>query len=251
MPKHSGPVLVPVAPGSDPVEVTLVFFPGAGAGPGYFHQWRTAVPADWALVAVNLPGRGSRFAEPFARDLVSVANEIAVALGQLHASQLVLLGHSFGAILALEVAIRLPEPPRLLATAGCPAPPAEPITYRREPTREDDLMLARLLLQQVAPELEESVFEEMVQITAPVCRADMELLRGYRRPDQQLNCDVISFYAEQDYSDAEVWQELTARRARTVVVPGDHLTFGQSSRDVIIGHLCAALNVRVPRVRPD
>jgi len=65
----------------------------------------------------------------------------------------------------------------------------------------------------------------------------MNLLRGYHGLSAKLACDVISFCADNDSLTPRSWQKLTAARACMVVVPGDHVTFCQSYRYVIIEHL--------------
>jgi pyochelin biosynthetic protein PchC len=233
--------LVPIGRAPETPSVTLVLFAGAGAGPGYFREWAAAAPPGWALTAANLPGRGGRFREPFATSLDALATELAEAIAALPTERVVLFGHSFGALLAMEVTRRLPKPPALLATAGSAAPETAPFAYSTMPTHEDDLRLARGLLSHVAAELSGPVLEEMVEITAPICRADMDLLLGCRRPTEPLTCDIVSFYAEHDFSPPESWAEVTTGRAETVVLPGDHITFCQVARDDILTRLRSRL----------
>ncbi|WBB78065.1 alpha/beta fold hydrolase [Micromonospora sp. WMMD882] len=234
-------VLVPIGRAPESPSVTLVLFAGAGAGPGYFREWVAAAPPGWAFLAVNLPGRGGRFREPFATSLDALATELAEAVAALPTERVVLFGHSFGALLAMEVARRMPQPPALLATAGNAPPDVEPFAYSTKPTHEDDLRLARGLLGQLAAELSGPVLEEMVEITAPICRADMDLLVGCRRPAEPLPCDIVAFYAEHDFSPPESWADVTAGRADTVVLPGEHITFCQVARDDILAHLRSRL----------
>lgn len=233
--------LVPLGTAAETPSVTLVLFAGAGAGPGYFREWGPAAPPGWTFVAANLPGRGGRFSEPLAASMDTLATELAGAVAALPTERVVLFGHSFGALLAMEVTRRLPKPPALLATAGCAAPETEPFAYSTLPTQEDDLRLARDLLSQLAAELDGPVLDEMVEITAPICRADMDLLIGCRRPTEPLVCDIVSYYAEHDFSAPESWADVTAGRAETVVLPGDHITFCQVARDDIVAGLQSRL----------
>ena len=233
--------LVPLGRPPENPSVTLVLFAGAGAG--HFREWGAAAPPDWAVTATNLPGRGGRFREPFATSLEDLAADLAEAIAEWSTDRVVLFGHSFGALLAMEVTRQLSKPPALLATAGSAAPEIEPFAYSTTPTHEDDLLLARSLLSHVAAELSGPVLEEMVEITAPICRADMDLLIGCHRPSEPLNCDIVSFYAEQDFSPPESWADITTGRAETVVLPGDHITFCQVARDDIISRLWSWLAV--------
>jgi len=81
-----GSVLLHLRPVPEFPEATLILFPGAGAGPGYFRDWRTLVPGEWALAAVNLPGRAARLREPLPDNLHVVVTEITAAAIQFHAA---------------------------------------------------------------------------------------------------------------------------------------------------------------------
>ena len=82
----------------------LFCFPYAGGWPGVFRPWAARLPADVELVAVRMPGRESRFAEQPYTDWFTLTNDVAAALGPLLDVPFVLFGHSFGGMLAYEMA---------------------------------------------------------------------------------------------------------------------------------------------------
>jgi surfactin synthase thioesterase subunit len=229
-------VLVPLGAPPDAPSVALALFAGAGAGPGYFREWGNAAPPGWSIAVANLPGRGSRFSEPFATSMDALATELAEAVAALPSECVMLFGHCFGGMLAMEVTRRLPSPPALLATADCAPPVMEPFAYAAPPATEDDLRFARDMLSQIAAEQDGPVLEEMVEITASIARADMNLLIGCRRPTEPLACDIVSFYSEH-FSAPESWADLTTGQAETIVLPGDHFTFCQKAQDDILSRL--------------
>lgn len=214
----------------------VVAFPGAGASATYFRPWTDAMPRDWSLWAVALPGRGSRFSEPFATSLDALVSEIADAIERVPASRRVVFGHSLGALLAFEVSARLSVSPALFGTAGCASPRPEPFTFAPT-TPQADIAFARTMLSQMNSGLDGSVLDEVAELVGPVCRADMDLVQDWVAPETKLDCDVLSFYAEDDIVEPEPWTRATRRRAHTFVLPGNHFTLCTESRHAVLSEL--------------
>nr|BFE70487.1 hypothetical protein GCM10020092_037880 [Actinoplanes digitatis] len=105
----------------------LICLPFAGAGASFFRKWRRSAPAGLTILAVQLPGREERFAEPAHTDVGSAAAALCPALvPQLDgAGRVVLFGHSLGAELAYELTWRLVErgvAVDRLVVSGAPGP---------------------------------------------------------------------------------------------------------------------------------
>jgi surfactin synthase thioesterase subunit len=97
-------------------------FPHAGGDPRLALAWQDAVaPAE--IVAMRMPGRGARFGEPAPTTVEEYADGAAAAIAQTADRPCYLFGHSFGALMAFEVARRLPHVDlRALVVSGCAAP---------------------------------------------------------------------------------------------------------------------------------
>eukprot|EP00405_Crypthecodinium_cohnii_P031879 CAMPEP_0206524182 /NCGR_PEP_ID=MMETSP0324_2-20121206/68043_1 /ASSEMBLY_ACC=CAM_ASM_000836 /TAXON_ID=2866 /ORGANISM="Crypthecodinium cohnii, Strain Seligo" /LENGTH=428 /DNA_ID=CAMNT_0054018723 /DNA_START=61 /DNA_END=1347 /DNA_ORIENTATION=+ len=118
--KEAKPWLVPAKPGTSkpPARVRLVYFDwtgnrgGAGAVNGTalranWEKWLSEVsPAEtWEVVKVEYPGRGMRPKEPNATSTAEIAAGVVECLGKAGSlAATVLMGFSFGAILAYETA---------------------------------------------------------------------------------------------------------------------------------------------------
>ncbi|GAA0297585.1 alpha/beta fold hydrolase [Streptomyces polychromogenes] len=108
----------------------LVCFPHAGGSATAFKPLAHALPADFDVLAVQYPGRQDRFAEEPFTDLERLADAVAGELARELASDpgrpYALFGHSMGALVAFETALRLeraglPGPRRLFASGrGAP-----------------------------------------------------------------------------------------------------------------------------------
>lgn len=148
-----------------------------------FRDWRKCLVPEIEVAAFRLPGRGLRLEEPMAEDLNALAQDIAVAVGEEHFSSYGLMGHSFGAILAFEVARNLEAsqhrtPDYLIVSA------AEPPQFFWEDRElfhllEHEPFLERVIEMGGVPE-ELLPYREFLDGMVPLIRADIKCLETYR-----------------------------------------------------------------------
>ncbi|MDO5699770.1 MAG: alpha/beta fold hydrolase [Dermatophilus congolensis] len=89
----------------------LVACPPSGAGATFYQPWAAdPATADCELYSVRYPGRESRFREPFAASVSTLADEAASAVIHLLGADdlpTAILGHSMGASVAVETVARV------------------------------------------------------------------------------------------------------------------------------------------------
>lgn len=106
----------------------LIALPHAGASISAYRSWAALLPGDIELYALQLPGRGSRVAEPAHSEMGALVDELVEALRPTIDAGIpfAFFGHSFGAIIAVEAARLLLErgltPPITLLLSAHPAP---------------------------------------------------------------------------------------------------------------------------------
>src|SRR5262245_52953077 len=76
----------------------------SGGNAQIFREWPTHLPPSVELVAIQLPGRGHRFAEPHIRRLAPLSRVVAQELLPYLDKPFVFFGHSLGALLCFETA---------------------------------------------------------------------------------------------------------------------------------------------------
>src|ERR1700722_458046 len=99
----------------------LFCFHYGGGTASIFHDWRDDIDPRVQLVAVQLPGRGTRFQEPLLYRATAIVDALVAELTHWLDRPYVLFGHSLGSLLAYEVACALrarglPTPCELIAS---------------------------------------------------------------------------------------------------------------------------------------
>src|SRR4051812_17652626 len=87
----------------------LVCLPHAGGGASAYRTWPDRLPADVELLAGRYPGRQGRPLEGCGERMDALADQIPPALRPSLAEPVALFGHSMGASVAYEVAVRLEQ----------------------------------------------------------------------------------------------------------------------------------------------
>lgn len=85
----------------------LFCFPYAGAGDSVFHSWRKSLSDLVEVCPVQLPGRGSRIAEPPFTEMSQLVQAAGQSLAPYLDKPFALFGHSMGALVSFELARHL------------------------------------------------------------------------------------------------------------------------------------------------
>lgn len=231
----SSPFFVPL---SSEGALTAFLFPFAGGSASAFRGWTGHFGAAFTVLSVQLPGRQNRFAEmPFERmtDLaVALADEITA---RPPPGEFIFFGHSMGALIAAEVAVRLqgtPHAPRALIVSGRRAPST--VRDQRVHERDDEGLIAELKrLSGTDDSLLEH--EEILRMTLPAVRNDYRAIETHPpRPDLLLDCPVTVLVGDDDPTttvpEAERWREHTTGAFRLRLFPGGHFYLTDHQADV-------------------
>lgn len=201
--------------------VRLFCFPYAGGGDSIFRSWQQSLSDTIEVCPVQLPGRGSRIAEPPCADINQLVRCAAQALAPYLDKPFALFGHSMGALIAFELARHMRREcsaqPIHLFVSGRPSPQT-----MSEPSDLDQLdsELPEMLRRQIRnPELRELVL--------PVLRADLALCKSYiYTPETPFLFPITAFGGLDDHGVPrhclEGWREHTTGPFVLRMFPGDH-----------------------------
>ncbi|MGW0391208.1 thioesterase II family protein [Streptomyces sp. NPDC003042] len=124
-PAHDSPWIVGRVIPPQP-RLRLICLPQAGGSAGSFAPWRLVPPPGVELATVELPGRGVRSAEDLPDTLEELADAVIDGISDEFDEPYALFGHSFGALLGYEIAVRVARrgltPPRALFVSASRAP---------------------------------------------------------------------------------------------------------------------------------
>ncbi|HEU5470220.1 MAG TPA: alpha/beta fold hydrolase [Actinophytocola sp.] len=196
-------------------------FPHGGGDPRGYLGWQAGLDAE--LLAVCAPGRGHRFAEPPPESIGELAVGAADAIAGHADAPIVLFGHSFGALVAFEVArlLRDTATPRHVVLSGCVAPALLPTEYLVWAAGLDGREFAEAAgrYEGLAPEIVAD--EELQELLLPGLRADLRLIAGYRyRPAAPLAIGATLVNGRDDWHVAE--NLLEPWRAEFTTPPAQH-----------------------------
>jgi medium-chain acyl-[acyl-carrier-protein] hydrolase len=232
---------------SPDASVRLLCFAGAGGSASSFWAWPAALPASIDVCGVQLPGRQARLHEPAITDLDALVHAIDTALEPIADVPVALFGHSFGALLAYELA-------RRMRARGCaiehlfvaalhpPDQAAPPPLLHILP--DDDLVAMLMELNGTPAEL--LAHPELIELAIPAIRADLTLGETYRyRPDDgPLDVPISAFGGDADPraqpSDMTGWARHTRGPFRFQAFSGDHF-FIDTQRPAMLTAIVEAL----------
>lgn len=205
----------------------LFCLPHAGGAASFFRPLAAGLAGPVEVLGVQYPGRQARFVEPPLTSLVDLADQVAAALAPRLDLPFALFGHSMGALLAYEVALRLERDgsaPRWLFASGHGAPsrPTGPPTYQLD----DDGLVAELHRLN-GTELAVLDDPDLIEIILPVFRADLTAVQTYRpSAGAPLRCPVTVLLGDADptttIEDARAWAAHAAGPHEVIVLPGGH-----------------------------
>jgi len=209
----------------------LVCFPFAGAGASFFRPWSTRLAGEFDVIPVQLPGREKRIGEAPHTNVAAAISEVLPELSQRLGSRgdVVVFGHSLGAVLAYELARRASREGgfqvKRLVVSGSPAPLQQ--RDRRATGLSDDQFLQQVsdLAGYSHPVLEDP---EMRELLLPVLRADVEMHEGYVPGRLDVLAASITCLRGRDdalvsLADSARWQEVTGQPLDLVEVAGGHM----------------------------
>lgn len=165
----------------------VVFIHGAGAGSAIWMMTMARVARFARAVAVDLPGHGPSETNGTALDgaggltLTRYRDTVGELGAALCLGPSVLVGHSMGALIALEAALTWPDKARaLVLCAAAPKMPVDPelqALLREDPERARSWIADRGLSPRARPAVRRGFLAAGALAAAEVTRADFEIVR--------------------------------------------------------------------------
>ncbi|RDI35408.1 thioesterase II family protein [Lentzea flaviverrucosa] len=208
-----------------PARHTLVTFPWSGAGTSAYSSWLPVLPDDIDLITVTLHGRDARRDEAALTKLSSptvdaIADEILTTTDG--SPNVALFGHSYGALLAHAVALRLQQhdrTPQAVIVSGSRAPMIRP-PHSLHLLGDRELLARLTMLGGLPARLRRH--KQFLSTWLPRVRADLTASETYwpGKP-AVLDCALTAWSGAQDWYAPPA----TARRWLACASEATHTTF--------------------------
>jgi surfactin synthase thioesterase subunit len=206
----------------------LFCFHYAGGGASLFRRWPQWFSSEVELVALQLPGREDRFAEPPYDRMGPLVERLATVLAPHLDRPYAFFGHSMGARVCLALAQLLHRRgrpvPRMLLVAASPAPILD-IPVRGWNESEEGLTRYVRSLGGTPPEVLDA--PDLLALLLPTVRADLTAVATWPyQTSARLPCAVRAFAGKDDaYASPfrmRAWQAETDGSFALQVLPGGH-----------------------------
>lgn len=229
----------------------LICLPHAGGSASFFGSWARSVPDGVALLAACYPGREARIAEPFAEAMDDLVTPLAALCARLADAPLALFGHSMGASIGYEVALRLQREYGIVVSGLFVSSRSAPGHVRTRAEQPDDAALIDELMEMGVTAAEALLDADMRDLVLPAVRADYRLLRSYDRQgaSEAIEAPIVAYYGleDDDVDEQSVapWAELTRSQFTQLAMPGGHF-YLQNDISALVGDLSRRLGLPTP-----
>ncbi|MCK8516791.1 alpha/beta fold hydrolase [Methylonatrum kenyense] len=225
---------------SEGADIDLYCLPPAGAGAATYRTWPEVLPRHIGVHRIQPPGRENRYREPCCENITDYVAAVCGLIERTPDRPFALFGHSMGAMIAYEVAIRLRQrtgrqPEHLFVSAFI-----SPRTPRPEPIHElpDEEFLRQLRIRYDGIPEELLQYPEVLELMLPIVRADLALISTYDyRPNAPLTCPITVLGGRSDpwinEDQLEDWQHVTTVPLSRHLLPGGHFYLNSASSEVL------------------
>ncbi len=220
--------------------VRLFCFHYGGGSASAYREWSKDL-ADYAdLIAVQLPGRESRFGETLLDNALEVVDRLSLDFGDYLDKPYIFFGHSIGGLISFEFTRILRRKgmlhPKHLIISGTKAPQAP---LKRPPVHHlPDLELTEKIREYNGIPSYILEDKELMAIFLPIIRADFCISETYNYYSElPLSCPITALGGLSDDTfdsqDLLKWQEQTSASFERKLLPGDHFFIKSSYQEVI------------------
>lgn len=233
---------------ASPSRPGLYLFPHGGGSAGSYRHWCRLLPAEFALSALQLPGRRDRITEPPFRDISLLMPELLRSFVRENDRELyAFFGHSFGAQLAYRLAVELGRAdeggPCLLGVSAWAPGGTRPRLWKELQGSDAQMVDAMRELGSLPVELGNP---SALQAVLPALRADCAVSASYIDDHARVSCPVLAFSGLNDPvlipGAMRRWACRTPRLLGERRLPGGHFYINRHAAavaDEVAHHLLA------------
>ena len=245
----------------------LFCIPYAGGSATTYYKFRKALAGTAEIIPLELPGKGMREGEPFARSIPDLAAEFCRIVREKAAdAPYAIMGYSLGGIIAFElyreIASRSLRLPAKMIFSACEAPDVfrenNKAGLYRLPDREFIREVGKFGF--IPSELKEN--EEILKFFLPGMKADFKLAADYWPEDRKLllKSEVSVFYSAYEERRARIgeWDKFSAgqigyykfEKGAHFFINAEFARMAALLQDILSAG-CSQCGISSPNPRPD
>lgn len=222
-------------------------FSYAGGSAMVYAKWKGLIDDSIEIVPVELPGRGTRFAEDLCDSMEDLIEDIfAKYEDRFRAEDYLLYGHSMGSwvvyYLMNKIVHHRVRLPRQLFLSGKEAPHIKknkPIVHEAD----NEVLIQKMNALGGTPS-EFFADEGLMSVFVPILRNDYKVIETcqYKQPDKPFDCGITIFNGFQDdlnEQDIYEWSQYTSQAFQVYQFEGGHFFINEYAKDMlnIIGQI--------------
>lgn len=200
----------------------------AGGNKTSFSEMRKFLPSNIEYTALELPGRGARFAEAFKTTLPDMVDDLVQQITPFINDEYVLFGHSMGGALASLLTQELHRTqkklPKHVLITGCRSLASNSSRSNKHTLSDAQLTEELKKLGGLPDEVLNN--EELMEYFLPIIRADMEALETYihynKNPYPVPQTIIYGTYESIDEENIATWRQESSLHTEIFKFEGNH-----------------------------
>lgn len=206
-------------------KLSLFCLPYAGASATIYYKLQSYLNEDINLVPIELPGRGSRFDEELLTSIDEVVDDVVDQIKSKVSKedQYMILGYSFGSLLAYEASKRLEQQPEHLFLAAF-QPPIYEMSSDLLGLKDEEFIQELVKRGGIEADLTKDM--SILKYFIPIMRADFASIASYRFNDlsEKLSCRATILYTEEDEHSDNIhkWDDIFVKPCEYKLFTGNH-----------------------------
>lgn len=220
--------------------VRLFCFHYGGGSASAYKEWVKDLLDYVDLIAIQLPGRESRFGESLLSNVPQVVSELYKDFDPYLNKPFVFFGHSIGSLIAFELTrllrkhgIFMPKHLIVLGTKAHQVPLKRPIIHNLpDPKLTEEIRKYNGIPNDILEN------QELMSIFLPIIRADFSISETYQYTvEEALDCPITALGGLSgdsfDSADLLEWKTQTSSSFEYHLLPGDHFFIRSSYQEVM------------------
>lgn len=220
--------------------IRLFCFHHSGGAASMYYPWVKCLSPNIELIAIQLPGRESRFTEPLTNNLTEIIEILTDGFNSYQHKPFFIFGHSLGGLLAYEFTKSLNRHysllPKQLIVSATKAPHL-PFRMNYLSKLDGEALKEEL---KVYSGIDEDILnnDELLQILLPIIKSDFSISETYYyKSSSSLSFDILVLSGKDDKTvsenEVQAWSEHTSGKFKHLAFPGGHFFIKEHQEEIL------------------